>query len=146
MEVDAAGTPHASDGDPESRTNSNATSAHAAAYGESSAHNSTSDIISIFSKSDGLNGSQPSHEVRALDGTAMAKGHGPAESDYSKLLGSNDLGIGFVDDDDLDNSGVGASGFAKNAEIPSDVHDIALGTCIQNDKNVQFRCKWIEWT
>lgn len=123
MEIDGDRVPQTIDGDSDNRTNS----IENAVYIESNANDSASDISSIVNKSDGF-----SDEIHRSNGMEVDEGNGAPESDYSKLLGNNDLGIGYVDDDDLDTNELGASGFANNAEISSDVHDIAIGMCAEN--------------
>lgn len=121
MEIDGSSLPQTIEGIIENRTNLNETNENGA-Y-ESSVNENSSDRNSIFHKNDEVS---TKHEIQ-MEFNEVAYCSDAAESNYSKLLATNDSAIGFVDDDDVEDNELGAIGIDKNAEVSSDTHEIEIG-------------------
>lgn len=125
MEVDGKTVPRAIDGIPEICMISSDTS-------ENEAIENASDNISILNnnKNGVVNAAHQNIEIPRPESRGVSKSDDgdASQSDFSKLLASNDSAIGFVDDDDLQENELGASGIDRNIDIPSDTHEIEIGT------------------
>lgn len=128
MEIDGNALSPTIDGIPENRMNSSDTFENEASG--SNRNENTSDNISILNnnKNDVVNAAHQNNDVQRLECSGVDKGGDESQSDFSKLLASNDSVIGYVDDDDLEANELGATGIDRNIEIPSDTHEIEIGT------------------